>query len=91
MLGDPGHRWLTAQGTFNGNIATLELYQTVGGVFDSSNPAPDPAEKIGTMTIVWSSCNSAIVSYVIDSPPLTGEFPIQRVVPNNITLCESMQ
>ena len=91
MLGDPGHRWLTAQGTFIGNVATLELYQTVGGVFDSSNPAPDPAEKIGTMTIVWSSCNSAIVSYVIDSPPLTGEFPIQRVVPNNIILCESMQ
>ena len=91
MLGDPGHRWLTAQGTFEGDTATLEIYQTVGGVFDSSNPAPSDAEKIGTMTIKWSSCSAALVTYVIDSPQLAGEFPIQRVVPNNVPLCEAMQ
>ena len=91
MLGEPGHRWLTAQGTFEGNTATLEISQTVGGVFDSSNPAPSDAEKIGTMTIKWSSCSAALVTYAIDSPPLSGEFPIQRVVPNNVPLCEAMQ
>ena len=90
MLGDPGHRWLTAQGTFEGATATLEIFQTVGGVFDAENPPPADAEKIGTMTITWSSCNAALVSYVIDSPPLSGEFPIQRVVPNNVPLCEAM-
>lgn len=91
MLGDPGHRWLTAQGTYAGDTATLDISETIGGVFDSSNPAPAAPVKIGTMTIKWSGCNAAIVSYVIDSPPLAGEFPIQRVVLDNVPLCEALQ
>jgi len=91
MLGDPGHRWLTAQGTYQGNMAMLEIYQTIGGVFDSFDPAPAAPEKMGTMTIKWSSCNAAIVTYMIDSPALAGEFPIQRVVVNNVPLCEALQ
>lgn len=91
MLGDPGQRWLTAQGTFEGDTASLEIYQTAGGVFDSSDPAPSAPEKIGTMTIKWSGCNAAVVTYVIDTPPLAGEFPIQRVAPNNVPLCEAQQ
>jgi glucose/arabinose dehydrogenase len=91
LLGDPGHRWLTAQGTYLGNMAMLDIYQTVGGVFDSFDPPPDAPEKIGTMTIKWSSCNAAEVTYMIDSPALAGEFPIQRVVVNNVPLCEALQ
>jgi V8-like Glu-specific endopeptidase len=91
MLGGPGQRWLTAQGTFEGNRATLDIYQTVGGVFDSSDPAPSAPVKIGTMTITWSSCNAAVVSYVIDSPPLAGEFPIERIALDNVPLCEALQ
>lgn len=89
VLGDPGHRWLTAQGTFLGNTAILEIHQSVGGVFDASVPKPSIAEKIGEMTIEWSDCNAAVVSYTIDSSGLAGEFPIQRVVPDNVILCEA--
>jgi hypothetical protein len=40
VLGDPGHRWLTAQGTYSGNQAVLNVSITSGGVFDSGSPAP---------------------------------------------------
>ena len=39
MLGEPGHRWLTAQGSYAGNRAELTLFVTVGGAFDSATPA----------------------------------------------------
>jgi glucose/arabinose dehydrogenase len=91
ILGDPGHRWLTAQGTFEGAVATMEVYETVGGVFDSGDPAPAPAAPIGTMTITWSNCNAALVSYDIPSLSLVGDIPIERVLPQNVALCEALQ
>jgi glucose/arabinose dehydrogenase len=91
ILGGPGQRWLTGQGTFSGDTATLDIYVTSGGVFDSSNPTPEAPEKIGTMTIKWTGCNAAVLSYQIDSPPLVGEFPIERVALDNVPLCEALQ
>ncbi len=38
ILGDPGHRWVTAQGPFSGDTATLNVTVTSGGVFDSPEP-----------------------------------------------------
>ena len=35
QLGDPGHRWLTAQGPYNDDTAELTLFLTAGGVFDA--------------------------------------------------------
>ena len=66
ILGEPGHRWLTAQGPFSGDTATLNVTLTSGGVFDSPEPAvvntPD-----GTITIKWDSCTSATLTYDIPS------------------------
>jgi len=91
ILGDPGHRWLTAQGTFEGDTATMDVFQTVGGVFDSAEPAPDAPVKIGTMTIKWSGCNAAVLTYDITSPALAGEIPIERIVLDNVALCQALQ
>lgn len=91
QLGEPGHRWLTAQGSYSGTTATLEISVTSGGVFDSRLPAPGAPVADGTMTIRWKSCNSATISYEIDSLNLVGEIPIERVADDNIALCELMQ
>jgi hypothetical protein len=91
ILGEPGHRWLTAQGPYSGDTATLDLYVSSGGVFDSALPAVGPPVKVGTMTISWSDCEAGLVSYEITSPVRAGEIPIERIVSDNVALCEALQ
>ncbi len=86
-LGEPGHRWLTAQGPYEDNTAVLYLYNTVGGVFDSPEPAPH-SEEIGEIYVEFSSCNSGTVGYEIPDLGLQGEVPIERIALDNIALCE---
>lgn len=91
MLGEPGHRWLTAQGGFSGSKAVLDVYITSGGVFDSTAPTPD-TDPDGTITIEFFSCNEGTVSYDIPSINRQDIVPIQRVVADgsNLTRCEAM-
>ncbi|MBT8048330.1 MAG: hypothetical protein HKN57_04895 [Xanthomonadales bacterium] len=91
VIGEPGHRWLTAQGPYEGDTAELTIYQSVGGVFDAVTPAPvtDPAGE-GTMTIEFADCDTALLSYELTSLGLTGEIPIQRIVKDNVQLCETL-
>lgn len=90
-IGEPGHRWLIASGPYSGDTATLTVYISEGGVFDAANPAPvtDPAGD-GTMIIEFADCTAGIVSYEITSAGLSGEIPIQRVAPDNVSLCEDL-
>ena len=90
-IGEPGHRWLIASGPYSGDTATLTLYVSQGGVFDSANPAPvtDLAGD-GTMTIEFADCAEGIVTYDITSAGLSGEIPIQRVANDNVALCEGL-
>jgi endonuclease I len=88
ILGDPGHRWLTAQGPYTGNSATFDINVTSGGVFDAAVPAAGPAEAKGTMTITFDGCNSGVVSYSIPTADVEGEVPIQRIALDNVALCE---
>jgi len=91
VLGEPGHRWLTAQGPFTGNTASLTIYVTKGGIFDAAEP---PAENDGigdgTMTIEFADCSEGLVTYEITSPHLSGEIPIQRIAADNMVLCEAL-
>ena len=87
ILGEPGHRWLTAQGPYEDNTAVLYLYSTVGGVFDSPLPAP-LSEEIGEIYVEFSSCNSGTVDYEIPDLGLQGVVPIERIALDNIALCE---
>jgi len=91
ILGEPGHRWLTAQGPYQGDTADLKLYLTAGGVFDAAQPpgVTDPA-GYGSMQIRFADCTQGLVTYEIPSLGIAGEFPIERIVPDNVPLCESL-
>lgn len=92
VLGEPGHRWLTAQGPYSGDTATLDVFLSAGGVFDFEDPpvTTDPT-PIGTITITWTGCNAGILSYDLPSLVLMGEIPIERVVPSKVAACEATQ
>jgi len=87
LLGEPGHRWVTAQGSYEGDTATLEMFVSEGGVFDSSEHEVE-TNPDGFMTVTFSGCNEGLVSYEITSLNMSGEVPIERIVPDNIPLCE---
>lgn len=91
LLGEPGHRWLTAQGTFSGDTANLTIYLTEGGVFDATEPAAETdLDGVGTMTIEFADCTQGLVTYEITSLGISGQIPIQRIVPDNVPLCEAL-
>jgi hypothetical protein len=90
ILGDPGHRWLTAQGSYEGNMAVLEVYQTVGGIFDSAEPRQETDGPIGAIDILWSDCEKANLSYQLNTPNVAGTIELRRVTEDNATLCESL-
>ncbi|MEE4379320.1 MAG: kelch repeat-containing protein, partial [Candidatus Competibacteraceae bacterium] len=91
ILGDPGHRWLTAQGPYAGDTATLTIYVTEGGVFDATDPpANNDGIGDGTMSIEFAGCTEGLVTYEIPSLGLSGEIPIQRITEDNVVLCETL-
>jgi plastocyanin len=91
ILGEPGHRWLTAQGGYAGDTATLDVFLTSGGVFDVAQPpAVTDQDPIGTITIVWTGCTAGTLSYDLPGLGLSGDIPIQRIVPDNVMLCETL-
>lgn len=86
-LGEPGHRWFTAQGPFDGNRAVLDVIVSEGGIFDSGVPLPENRVD-GKIELVFEDCKSATVNYEIESAGLSGTIPIQRVADGNVPLCE---
>ena len=91
MLGDPGHRWLTAQGAYSGSTANLTISVTEGGVFDSAEPpASNDGVGDGTMKIEFADCTEALVTYEIFSPAESGTIPIERITDDNVDLCETL-
>jgi hypothetical protein len=91
MLGEPGHRWLTAQGPYDGDTANLTIFVTEGGVFDAVEPAASTdLAGDGILTIEFADCTEGLVNYEITSLDISGEIPIQRIVPDNVPLCEAL-
>ena len=92
-IGDPGQRWMTAQGTYAGAQAELQLYSSRGGIFDQNPPAPEHLH-VGSVLLQFEDCASGSVFY--DIPALsqgyrTGLIPIRRVALDNVTHCERSQ
>ncbi|NOR20644.1 MAG: hypothetical protein GQ538_11220, partial [Xanthomonadales bacterium] len=87
-LGDAGHRWLTALGDFADDRVVLDLYNTFGGLFDSSQAVT--TEAYGTIVLTFSDCNAGTVEYDIPSIDSKGVIEIQRVAGDNISLCEAL-
>jgi len=86
-LGDPGHRWLLALGSYSGNEAVMEIEIASGGVFDT----PTDIDRVsdGTMVLTFSDCNTGVIEYDILSIDRQGTVPIERVAADNIPLCEA--
>jgi hypothetical protein len=90
-LGEPGHRWLTAQGPYDGDSAELTLFLTSGGVFDAAEPAAETdLAGDGTLRLQFADCTQGTAQYEITSLDITGEIPIQRITGSNVTRCEQL-
>jgi Tol biopolymer transport system component len=90
-LGEPGHRWLTAQGPYEGDTAHLTIYVTEGGVFDAAEPAATTNQAgDGVMTVEFADCENGMVNYELTSLGISGNIPIQRIVLDNVPLCETL-
>ncbi len=89
MIGEPGHRWMTALGPFSGDTANLTIYWANGMVFDSADPpvvqAPD-----GSMTVKFNGCSGGTVDYDLGTNNVTGQVPIEPLAPDLIDLCETL-
>lgn len=86
VIGDPGQRWLAAEGPYSGSLAELEIYSMFGGLFD--NEAADPEMKSdGSILLQFDNCDSGTVEYDLPSAGLSGMVPIQRVNSNNVARC----
>jgi hypothetical protein len=86
QLGEPGHRWLTAQGGFMDNSAQLAIWMAEGGVFDSPIPEVELRED-GEISLDFTSCNKGTVSYEIPSVGIQGVVPIERIALDNVPSC----
>jgi YVTN family beta-propeller protein len=87
-LGEPGHRWLTAQGPFEGNRAELDITLTEGGVFASGDPAVTNS-SYGTLVLEFNGCNSGTVTYRIPDPGREGVIPLERIAGDNLARCKA--
>ncbi len=89
IVGEPGHRWLTGLGPFDGNSATIDVSVTTGGVFDSGTPKAS-TEINGRITVEFSDCRNAVVKYDLPQIAAKGEIPVKRIVEDGVPLCESL-
>ena len=85
-LGEPGHRWLTALGDYQGNQADMIINKTSGGLFDESTPINRRDD--GTIKLTFNNCNDGTIEYHIPSINRQGTIPIQRVSTDNVSKCE---
>jgi plastocyanin len=91
-LGEPGHRWLTALGPYDGDSALLDVFLSSGMIFDSGTPEVTTEQlEDATIWITWSSCEEGVLTYNIPSLELSGDIPIQRIVDDNVAACEAAQ
>ena len=88
LLGDPGHRWLTAFGDFAGDTATLDVEITEGGIFNAVPPTTSQSVQ-GTIVLEFLDCDTGLVHFNIPSLGLSGTIPIVRLSNDNVALCES--
>ena len=84
-----GQRWLTAQGSFEGSIAEIDVFETTGGSFD--DPQEPSTTKVGTMSLNLTDCSNAQLSYSLTDTGAEGDIEITRVIPGGQALCEELE
>ena len=81
-------RWLTAQGSFEGSITELDVFETTGGSFD--DPQSPSTTQVGTMSLDFTDCANAQLIYSLTDDGLEGDIAITRVIPGGQALCEEL-
>jgi hypothetical protein len=79
---------LTAQGPFQGNTANLTVNLTTGGLFDDA--AMVDTNPVGTIELRFDDCENAVVIYLLETPAVSGEIPLNRIDNSNVELCEAL-
>lgn len=87
-LGDPGQRWLIAQGHYAGSEVIMRVISFGGGLFDTSPPEPEH-EEIGSIVLKFEDCNSGSITYNLPVVSMSGVIPISRVAIDNVPVCEA--
>lgn len=90
VLGEPGHRWLTGLGDIAGATATLDVTLTEGGLFDAEQPRPTNTTGYGTWEVEFLGCDHIRLTYDLPAIPRTGVIELERVVKDNLPLCEAL-
>ena len=90
LIGEPGHRWMTALGSFDGDTANVDIYWASGMIFDSADPPLNDEVRDGTMTIQFTSCIEGTLYYDLGSAMVSGIIPIQPVTYDSVELCKSL-
>ncbi len=88
VLGNAGHRWLTALEPIDGNRSVMEIDIVSGGVFDTLTAIIHTPG--GTIILTFTGCNSGTIEYNIPSIGRQGIVPIKWVTNDNIALCEAL-
>lgn len=91
VFGEAGHRWVTAFGPWDGNVVSLDVELTTGGIFDTFPPAVEQDPDYGTMTIEFQDCDNATLTYDFPSLGLSRTMNITRLLKDNVPLCEALQ
>lgn len=84
-IGSPNHRWLTAQGAYRGDRASLEVTLTEGGQFSESGPVQQRAA--GTIDLKVTGCTAATLTYTLPDGE-SGVLDLVRLTPD--VFCETV-
>ncbi|MCX7554774.1 peptidylprolyl isomerase [Marinicella sp. S1101] len=87
-IGDASNRWLTAAGSFDGNSFVGDVFKTSGGRFD--DPQNVSTTRVGSMSIDFNDCSTAVFSYDLQEPEVANTMNIQRISGANVALCEEL-
>lgn len=90
VFGADDQRWVTGGGFYNLDTVTVNVELTSGGIFNASDPRAVQEPGYGTITIVFISCNEAILTYDFPALGLSGQMTLTRVLPDNVPLCEAL-
>lgn len=88
VVGEPNHRWYTAQGPYDGTTGNLTIYLSEGGIFDQDDLTDVTA--VGSLTIDFDGCRTAVANYDITASNLSGTIPLTRISGSTVEFCESL-
>ncbi|MFC1777120.1 DUF3179 domain-containing protein [Pseudomonadota bacterium] len=89
-IGSPDHRWITALGNYDGDVASLQAELTTGGRFNSSEPMARQNTDYGIINLEFANCENGSVEYNFPAAGKSGSFSIQRIINSNVALCETL-